>query len=421
MFSAINRKIKRIVLRQQKKRPVVMISDTTCRDGAQMPGLRLSVDDKVRIAKALSEAGVHSIDCGFPAAGPHEIAAIKAIAASVKGPVLSCLARTKAEDVEMAADALRAVSPFKKAISLFIGTSPLHREHKHQMTKAQVLKTAVAAIEKAGAHFEMISFGAEDASRTEPDFLSEVYEAAIQAGALSIGFADTVGILTPRKAADAVKRIQDTVPSADDAMLGVHFHNDLGLATANSLACVSAGANMVQGTVNGIGERAGNVAIEEVILALVLHEDEYKKKMSVDPGALYRLSRLVAELTGLEPPVNKPVVGRNLFRTEAGIHQDGILQCPETYTPFPPQLIGAGPIELVLSHHSGRAAVRHHLQASGVEATEEHVQLVLDYIKNENHDPSDHPEIQGFLDRIKPFMAEDEYKSRKNGAAAPAP
>jgi 2-isopropylmalate synthase len=263
MFSAINRKVKRFVLRQQKKRPLVLISDTTLRDGAQMHGVRLDPAGKVAIARALAEAGVHSIDCGFPAAGDAEREGVRRIAASVRGPVLSALSRTHRADIDLAADVLSAVSPLKRAITLFIGTSPLHRRHKHEMTKAQIIKTAVDAVTYAQNAFEIISFGPEDASRTEPDFLYEVYEAAIQAGALSIGFTDTVGILTPTKAADMVKRIQDNVPSMDDAMLGVHFHNDLGLATANSLACVQAGANIVQGTINGIGERAGNTPLEK--------------------------------------------------------------------------------------------------------------------------------------------------------------
>lgn len=421
MFTALNRTIKRAVLRQQKKKPVVMISDTTLRDGLQMPGVRLEMPQKVAIAKALAEAGVHSIDCGFPAAGPQELEAIKHIARSARGPVLSVLSRSRKEDIDLAAEALAAVSPFKRAITLFIGTSPLHRKHKHQMSKSQIVDTARKAIEYAQGAFEMISFGPEDASRTEPEFLYEVYEGAIAAGALSIGFTDTVGILTPRKAADAVKRIQDNVKGIDDAMLGVHFHNDLGLATANSLACVEAGANMVQGTVNGIGERAGNVAIEEVVLALVLHHDEYGKKVSVNPAALFALSRLVQELTGVETPANKAVVGRNLFRTEAGIHQDGLLQNMDTYTPFPPELIGAGPVQIVLGPNSGRAAVRHHLQASGVEASDEAVEQVLVRLKDGNYSASENAEIAAFMERIRPFMVADEYSHRKNGAAAAPP
>lgn len=406
MFSAINRKVKRFVLRQQKNRPLVYISDTTLRDGAQMPGIRLNPESKCTIAKALADAGVHSIDCGFPAAGNNAVEGIRRIAANVKGPVLSALARTVKADIDLAADALRGVSPLKRAITLFIGTSPLHREHKHQMTRSQVIDTATEAIEYAQSFFEIISFGPEDASRTEPEFLYEVYDKAIQAGALSIGFTDTVGILTPNKAADMVKRIQDNVPSMDDAMMAVHFHNDLGLATANSLACIQAGANVVQGTVNGIGERAGNVAIEEVVMALTLHKDEYGKKVTVNPRALTNLCETVAKLTGFAPADNKAVVGRNVFRTEAGIHQDGLLQHQETYLPFPPEAIGAGPVKLVLGESSGRNAVRHQLEASGLSPTEEHVELVLGFLKGRKHSAEDYPEINSFMERLRPFLSQ---------------
>lgn len=413
MFSAINRTIKRMVLRQQKAKPIVRISDTTLRDGLQTPGVRLGVPERVAIARALADAGIHSIDIGFPATSPVEAAAARQIARSVKGPILSVLARTKKEDVELAAEVLSGVSPFKRAITLFVGTSPLHREHKHQMTRKQVLDTISSAIDAAHKHFEVISFGPEDASRTEPDFLIEVYREAIKAGAISIGFTDTVGILTPKKAADTIKMIQDRVPNMDDAMLGVHFHNDLGMATANSLACVEAGANMVQGTINGIGERAGNTPIEEVVLALTLHKDQYRKDVSVDSTALLGLSKLVAELTGFHPATNKAVVGKNIFRTETGVHQDGLLQHPDTYMPFPPELIGAGPVEIVLGRNSGRAAVRHHLEAAGMEASEEHVRLVMDYLKTENHNPEDFAEIRTFVDRLRPYMATDDVVAKK--------
>ncbi|MCB9850701.1 MAG: pyruvate carboxyltransferase [Phycisphaerales bacterium] len=407
MFSAINRKVKRFVLRQQKKKPLVLISDTTLRDGAQMPGIHLLPEQKVTIAQALADAGVHSIDCGFPAAGDEEFNGVRRIAESVKGTTLSALSRTVKSDVDLAAEALAGVSPLKRAVTLFIGTSRLHREHKHEMTKAQIIDTACAAIDHAQKYFEIISFGPEDASRTEPDFLFEVYEHAIQAGALSIGFTDTVGILTPSKAADMAKRIQDNVASMDDAMLAVHFHNDLGLATANSLACIQAGANIVQGTVNGIGERAGNVAIEEVVMALTLHKDEFKKGVTVDPQALAPLCEMVAELTGFKPAANKAVTGKNIFRTEAGIHQDGLLAHPDTYLPFPPEAIGAGPVELVLGAHSGRNAVRHHLEATGLDINEEHVELVLNYLKGRRHNPEDYPEINEFLARLQPFLSEE--------------
>lgn len=411
MFSAINRKVKRFVLRQHKKKPVVWISDTTLRDGAQMPGIHLNPQQKLAIAKALAAAGVHSIDCGFPAAGPNDIEGIRLIARNVKGSVLSALSRTTESDIDLAADALSCVSPLKRAITLFIGTSPLHREHKHHMTKSQIIDTAVNAIDYAQKFFEIISFGPEDASRTEPEFLHKIYEEAIAAGAMSIGFTDTVGVMTPDKCAGTVRRIQDSVKNMDDAMIAVHFHNDLGLATANSLACIKEGVNVVQGTINGVGERAGNVALEEVVMALHLHKDEFKKSTTVNPKSLSELSKLVAQLTGFKPASNKAVIGTNLFRTEAGIHQDGILQNPDTYLPFPPETIGAGPVELVLGQQSGSNAVRHHLESNGMDSSEEHVKLVLDYLKGNKHDDGDYPEINSFLEKLRPFLTDERLQA----------
>ena len=397
-----------MAIRQQKKKSVVRISDTTLRDGCQTPGVRLDPAAKVRIAVALAEAGFHSIDVGFPAAGPSEVEAIQRIAKVVKGPVLSAHSRTLPKDIDLAAQALCGVSPLKRAVTLFIGTSPLHREHKHQMSKTQVIDAVVQAIDYAHGEFEIIAFGPEDASRTEPEFLHEVYEKAIQAGAVSIGFADTVGILTPTKAAESIRRIQDSVPSIGDALLGVHFHNDLGLATANSLACVKEGVNVVQGTINGIGERAGNTPNEEVVLALTLHRDEFGVSVAVDPSKLYALSQLVAELTQFRPAPNKAVIGKNLFRTESGVHQSAMLKHSATYMPFPPELVGAGPVELVLGPNSGRSAVRYHMEAAGMEASEDYVELVMNHLKNDRHAPEDSAEIKAFMERMRHNRTDDE-------------
>ena len=406
MFSAINRQIKRLVLRQQKARPIVRISDTTLRDGAQAPGIRISTAGKVVIAKALAEAGVHSIDCGFAACSAADFEGMRQIAKAVKGPILSGLSRCRREDIDRTYEALVGVTPLKRAVSLFCGTSQLHREHRHEMSKTQIIDMVCKAIDHAHTKFEIISFGAEDASRTEPEFLCEVYNKAIEAGAISVGFADTVGLMTPTKAAAMVRRIQDGVRRMDDAMLAVHFHNDLGLATANALACIEAGCNIVQGTINGIGERAGNTALEEVVLTLELHKDQYRIGHGMDTRKLAGLSRIVAEQTGFVPQDNKAVVGRNLFRTEAGIHQDAMLKHSDTYVPFAPELIGANPVELVLGPNSGRSAVRHYLEQTGVEAKDEYVDFVLSYLKNGHHDASDMPEVTTFLERLRPYMSE---------------
>jgi 2-isopropylmalate synthase len=248
--------------------------------------------------------------------------------------------------------------------------------------------------------------------------LYEIYNEAIMAGATTCGFADTVGYLTPRKAADWIKRIQDNVRSIDQALLAVHFHNDLGMGAANALACVAEGVNIVQGTVNGLGERAGNTPLEEVIMTLVVHPDEFPVKCHVNPEGLYELSRLVARLTGVEPAVNKAVIGRNVFRTEAGVHQDGVLKDPSIYLPFLPERIGAPPVELVLGKHSGRRAVAHRAAEVGVTLDDNQVGQVLDHLKRtprrRSYETAE--EIRDLLGEVFP----DGARTPAAGASSPA-
>jgi 2-isopropylmalate synthase len=375
--------------RPKHLRGKLFLSDTTLRDGEQMPGVRLGPEDKVAIAKALAKAGIHSIDAGFPAAAREEIEAIQQIVKELLpagkalfGPIINAHCRTLKSDIDAAAEALHEARFFKRAVTLFVGISPLHRERKHRKSKAEIVKMAVDAIAYAKQHFLIVTFGPEDASRTEPDFLHEIYREAIDAGATTIGFADTVGFLTPDKAADMIKGIQDCVPNMGDALLAVHFHNDLGCATANALACIQEGVNIVQGTINGTGERAGNTPLEEVVMALTLHPDQYQVHCSVKPTHLYGLSQLVARLTGYQPPANKAVVGRNMFLTQSGVHQDGLLKDPASYLPFLPEQIGAPPPRLVLGKHSGRRAVRHRMEEIGKQLSDEQVQLIVNYLKD---------------------------------------
>ena len=380
-FSLVLRQVERAAIWRHKRKGLLFLSDTTLRDGEQMPGVRLNPDEKVQIAQALARAGIHSIDAGFPAAANEEVESIRRIAASVKGPVINGHCRTLNSDVDAAAEALGELSIFKRAVTLFIGISPIHREQKHHKTKAEIVRMTVDAIQYAKKHFRIVTFGPEDASRTEPEFLHEIYDEAIMAGATTCGFADTVGFLTPGKASDCIKGIQDNVPHIDQALLAVHFHNDLGLGSANALACIKQGVNIVQGTVNGLGERAGNTPLEEIMMALTLHPDEFPVKCHVKPAELYELSRLVARLTGVEPAVNKAVIGRNVFRTEAGVHQDGVLKDPSVYLPFLPEQIGAPPVQLVLGKHSGRRAVAHRAAELGVHLNDKQVASVLDHLK----------------------------------------
>lgn len=373
--------VKRAIIRHHKNSGTVLFSDTTLRDGEQMPGATLDPDDKLRIALALEAAGVHSLDAGFPASSPADVEAIRRMVGVIKKPVLTALCRTLRSDVDAADEALYGNPTNKRGVSLFCGTSPLHRQHKLQKSEAEVLKIITESVSYATEKFEIVAFSPEDASRTEVPYLCQCYREAIDAGATTIGFPDTVGILTPEKARDFIRAIQDGVPNLSKALLAVHFHNDLGLAVANTLACVEEGANVVQCTVNGIGERAGNASLEEVAIALALHPDQYGVDFKLDTTKLYELCQLVAELTGLPLALNKPVGGANIFATEAGIHQDGLLKNPDTYLPYRPEKVGARGLSLIIGRHSGRKAVAHRLQELGHELSDEQALAVLQAIK----------------------------------------
>lgn len=379
--SRVRNRIRDAVIRYHKRSDVVLFSDTTLRDGEQMPGATLEPDEKLRIAIALEAAGVHSLDAGFPASSEADVVAIQKMTEVISKPVLTALCRTVAADVDAAKEALAGNPVHKKGVSLFCGTSPLHRKHKLQKDKTEVLKIVTDSITYATHSFRIIAFSPEDASRTEIDFLCQCYTEAIDAGATTIGFPDTVGILTPEKTAEFIKRIQDNVPNLDRALLAVHFHNDLGLAVANTLSAIQHGANVVQCTVNGIGERAGNASMEEVVMALLVNQDQYKKKFRIDTTKLTSLCQLVEELTGIAMPRMKPVGGRNVFATEAGIHQDGLLKNPDTYLPFRPETVGAEEIQFVLGRHSGRKAIAHRLDALNIAADSVLVESLLATIK----------------------------------------
>lgn len=377
----VGRRVRHAIIRKHKRAGNVLFSDTTLRDGEQMPGATLEPHEKLRIALALEEAGVHSIDAGFPASSQADFDAIRLMVGQIKKPVLTALARTVKSDIDLVGEALDGVPIHKRGVSLFCGTSPVHRQDKLDKSKAELLKLITNAILHATDRFSIISFSPEDASRTEMDFLCEVYREAVAAGVSTIGFPDTVGLLTPQKARDFIREIQDRVPDIDRVLVAVHFHNDLGLAVANTLACIEEGANVVQCTVNGIGERAGNASLEEVALALYLHQDEYQSQIQIDTTKLAPLCHLVSELTGIPLSATKPIVGANIFATEAGIHQDGVLKNPDTYLPYRPELVGEHGVRLVLGRHSGRRAVAHRLEEIGLHLEDDQVLQVLDSIK----------------------------------------
>ncbi|MEX0728217.1 MAG: 2-isopropylmalate synthase [Planctomycetaceae bacterium] len=374
--------VKQAMIRHHRRSSHVMFSDTTLRDGEQMPGATLDPDDKLRIALALEQAGVHSLDAGFPASSSADVEAIRKMVGVVKGPILTALCRTLNSDIDAAAVALTGQPFHKRGVSLFCGTSPLHRQDKLRMTEAEILRTITDAIAYAAERFDIVAFSPEDASRTEPEFLHQVYRAAIDAGATTVGFTDTVGWLTPEKSRDFIRSIQDRVPNINRALIAVHFHNDLGLAVANTLAALDEGVQVVQGTINGIGERAGNAALEEIALVLSLHHDQYGRTSTIDLEKLYDLSRLVSDLMGIPISPNKPLSGRNIFASEAGIHQDGLLKNPETYLPYGPEKIGAPGIQLILGRHSGRSALLHRLQQLGLNATDEEVETIMTAMKS---------------------------------------
>jgi 2-isopropylmalate synthase len=373
--------VKSAIIQQHRRSGAVLFSDTTLRDGEQMPGATLEPDDKLRIALALEEAGVHSLDAGFPASSEQDILAIRKMIGVIKKPVLTALCRTVKGDVDAADQALAGLPPHKRGVSLFIGTSPLHRQYKLQKSEAQILDIITETVGYAASKFEIVAFSPEDASRTELPYLCRCYQAAIAAGATTIGFPDTVGLLTPEKARDFIRGIQAGVPNINRALLAVHFHNDLGLAVANTLACIEEGANVVQCTVNGIGERAGNASLEEVAMALTLHQDQYGRTAKIDTTKLAPLCKLVAELTGIRMAPNKPIGGETIFATEAGIHQDGLLKNIDTYLPFRPDRVGVNGVKLVLGRHSGRKAVAHRLEELGLKCSESQVNDVLEHIK----------------------------------------
>jgi len=374
-------RIRHAIIRYHKRSGRVLFSDTTLRDGEQMPGATLEPHEKLQIARALQDAGVHSLDAGFPASSEADVLAIRMMIGVITRPVLTALCRTVRSDVDAAARALDGNPLHKKGVSLFCGTSPLHRQHKLNKSRTEILKIITDTVSYAAGKFRIVAFSPEDASRTEIDFLCQCYREAIDAGATTIGFPDTVGLLTPEKSRDFIRAIQDGVPNLSRALLAVHFHNDLGLAVANTLACIEEGANVVQCTVNGIGERAGNASLEEVAMALSLHQDQYNRTFRLDTTKLAPLCHLVARLTGVAIPRMKPIGGANIFATEAGIHQDGLLKNPDTYLPFRPETVGGGDIQLVLGRHSGRKAVAHRLAELAIPAEDSLVAAIMDRIK----------------------------------------
>ena len=344
------------------------ILDTTLRDGEQSPGVALAAEDKLAIAHQLARLRVDVIEAGFPYSSPGDFAAVKAIAEEVEGPVIAGLSRCFEEDVRACAEALK---PAQRArIHVFIGTSPIHREGQLRMTQKEVYERAVGMTRLARTFRDDVEFSPMDASRTEPDYLADVVNGCIEAGATTINLPDTVGYATPEEWRQLIDWLYQRVPTLSGTTLSVHCHNDLGLATANSLASIRSGARQIETCVNGIGERAGNASLEEVAMAVHLHPEVFGVATRLDHSQLYRTSRMVSQLTGMLVQPNKAVVGANAFAHHSGIHQDGMLKDRRTFEIMEPEEVGAGS-SLVLGKLSGRHALRERLAQLGYRLDDE--------------------------------------------------
>jgi len=346
----------------------IRIFDTTLRDGEQAPGCSMTLGEKLRVARALSDLKVDVIEAGFPAASPGDFESVKAIADADFGPIICGLARCNAGDIEKVHAAVKGAD--RHRIHVFVATSKIHRDHKLKMAKEEIIKSAVGAISMARELCDDVEFSPEDASRTELSFLAEVVTAAIEAGATTVNIPDTVGYTVPAEFDELFRYLMSHVPGIDDIILSVHCHNDLGMAVANSLAAVQAGARQIECTINGIGERAGNCSLEEVVMAVKTRSEFFALETGIDTTRLYPTSRLVSSITGMHPPRNKAIVGENAFAHEAGIHQHGMLQHSSTYEIMRPEDVGLSSSRLVLGKHSGRHAFRNRVSELGFELDE---------------------------------------------------
>ena len=342
----------------------IIIFDTTLRDGEQAPGASLNQKEKIEIAQALSDLGVDIIEAGFPVSSPDDFRAVTAIAKTIKGPVICSLARAIKADIDAAS---KAIKPAKRPrIHVFLATSKIHMKYKLKKAEDEILRLAVESVKYARKYCRDIEFSPEDASRTEKPFLYKVVEEVINAGATTVNIPDTVGYAEPEEFGSLIKGIFDNVPNIDKAVISVHCHNDLGLAVANSLEAVKNGARQVECTVNGLGERAGNAAMEEIVMSIKTRRDIFPDvKTRINTGQIYKISRLVSKLTGFVVAPNKAIVGGNAFRHESGIHQDGVIKERSTYEIINPKDVGFTGEGLVLGKHSGRHAFRERLKVLG--------------------------------------------------------
>ena len=339
----------------------------------------MNLNEKLEMAHALKELGVDVIEAGFPIASPGDFESVQAIAREVHGPIICALARCNATDIDRAALAVKDAP--RPRVHVFLATSAIHREFKLKMSREDILKRTIEGVTRARDQIADVEFSPEDASRTELDFLTEVVERAIEAGATTLNIPDTVGYAVPSHYADIIRHLKKTVRGIDKCIISVHCHNDLGLAVGNSLAALREGARQVECTINGIGERAGNTALEEVVMALHTRQDFYGLTTGINTRFLYPCSRKLSHVTGMQVQRNKAIVGQNAFAHEAGIHQDGMLKNANTYEIMRPETVGISRTELVLGKHSGRHALRQKINDLGYHLSEEQLNRVFDSFK----------------------------------------
>lgn len=347
----------------------IFVFDTTLRDGEQSPGVSLDINEKLEIAKQLEKLNVDVIEAGFPVSSAGDFEAVKAVAQEIKGPTVAALARVNTKDIDRAWEAIKYSK--KPRIHTFLATSDIHLKHKLNMTREQVLEKIVEGVSYAKKLTEDIEFSPEDASRSDHEFLFKAIETAIEAGATTINIPDTVGYSTPQEFGKLIASISENVPNINKAVISVHCHNDLGLAVANSLSALENGARQVECAVNGIGERAGNTALEEIVMVLKTRRDRFAYHTDINTEEIYRTSRLVQSLSGMRIQPNKAIVGKNAFAHESGIHQDGVLKERTTYEIMNPAMIGISQNNIVLGKHSGKHAFRDRLEKLGYKLEEE--------------------------------------------------
>ena len=344
----------------------LIIFDTTLRDGEQSPGFSMNTEEKLKLARQLATLGVDVVEAGFPIASEDDAHAVALIAEQIRGPAIAALARCNPADIERAGESVKPAA--RPRIHTFIATSDLHLERKLRISRQQCLTALTAGVRQARGYTDDVEFSAEDATRTDMDFMCRVVETAIEAGAATVNLPDTVGYCTPEEVAEFFTDVMSRVPNADRAIFSTHCHDDLGLAVANSLAAVQAGVRQVECTINGIGERAGNASLEEVVMATRVRGDRLPYETAIRTPELFRTSRLLSELTREPVQANKAIVGRNAFAHEAGIHQDGVIKDRRTYEIMRPEDVGVEST-LVLGKHSGRHAVKRRCEQIGCELT----------------------------------------------------